>query len=286
MGHELVCNSNPIVFKPFGNEFLLHQKLQAPVLSPRATACYTPIQNVERQQLLKSLLESSGSIAHCVEVFATSLAYSMAFGMRIHTGKEWQVERTRGCMKNFHVAGQLGVWILDALPWLNYLPAAIAPGKRQAAKWFHEFEGWNLAKDFERAIEAQSMTEQQVAWDVGILANAEVEIMSATLMVFGLACVAHPEWLAKAQMELDRVVGSERLPEFGDLKDLPYIHAVVEEVLRWRHPQQAGIPHAITHEDYYHGYLIPKGFVVIPLFSAMRHNEDLFDKPAEFRPKR
>ena len=47
--------------------------------------------------------------------------------------------------------------------------------------------------------------------------------MSATVMIFVLACVAHPEWLAKAQMELDKVVGSERLPEFRDLKDLPYI---------------------------------------------------------------
>ncbi|CAN9182619.1 unnamed protein product [Alternaria alternata] len=299
MGHELVCDSNPIVFKPFGTDFLLHQKLQAPVLSPRATACYTPIQDLESQQLLKSLLGSSGSIAHCVEVFATSLAYSMAFGMRIHTGKEWQMERTRECMKNFHVAGQPGVWIVDALPWLNYLPAAIAPWKRQAAKWFHELddlhvksynealgrEGWNWAKDFERAVEAQSMTEQQVAWDVGILADAGVETMSATLMIFVLACVAHPEWLAKAQKEIDQVVG-ERLPGFGDLKDLPYIQAVVEEVFRWRHPQQAGIPHATTHEDYYQGYLIPKGSVVIPVFSAMRHNEDLFDKPAEFRPER
>ncbi|CAN9395563.1 unnamed protein product [Alternaria alternata] len=277
MGHELVCNSNPIVFKPFGDDFLLHQKLQAPVLSPRATACYTPIQDLESQQLLKNLLESSGSIAHCVEVFATSLAYSMAFGMRIHTGKEWQVERTRECMKNFHVAGQPGVWIVDALPWLNYLPAAIAPWKRQAAKWFRELddlhvksynealrrEGWNWAKDFERATEAQSMTEQQVAWDVGILADAGVETMSATLMIFVLACVAHPEWLAKAQKEIDQVVG-ERLPGFGDLKDLPYIQAVVEEVFRWRHPQQAGIPHATTHEDYYQGYLVPKGSVVIP----------------------
>jgi cytochrome P450 len=130
------------------------------------------------------------------------------------------------------------------------------------------------------------MTEQQVAWDVGILADAGVETMSATLMIFVLACIAHPEWLPRAQKELDKVVGSERLPDFGDLKDLPYVQAVVEEVFRWRHPQQAGIPHATTHEDYYQGYLIPKGSVVIPLFCAMRHDEDLFDKPAEFRPER
>lgn len=116
---------------------------------------------------------------------------------------------------------------MDALPWLNYLPAAIAPWKRKAAKWFHELvdlhvesynealerEDWNWAKYFEQATEVQSMTEQQIAWDIGILADAGVETVSATIMLFVLAYVAHPEWLLKAQKELDEVVGSQRLPE-------------------------------------------------------------------------
>jgi len=35
----------------------------------------------------------------------------------------------------------------------------------------------------------------------------------------------------KAQAELDRVV-SRRLPDFGDMEELPYLSAIVKEVLR------------------------------------------------------
>ena len=47
--------------------------------------------------------------------------------------------------------------------------------------------------------------------------------------------VLFPEVQAKAQAELDAVVGSERLPSFNDRDSLPYINAVWKEVLRW-HP--------------------------------------------------
>lgn len=36
----------------------------------------------------------------------------------------------------------------------------------------------------------------------------------------------------KAQAELDRVVGFDRMPEFDDQDNLPYIKAVVYETLR------------------------------------------------------
>lgn len=37
----------------------------------------------------------------------------------------------------------------------------------------------------------------------------------------------------KAQAELDAVIGSDRLPTLADRANLPYINAVVLEVLRW-----------------------------------------------------
>ena len=34
--------------------------------------------------------------------------------------------------------------------------------------------------------------------------------------------VFHPEVLAKAQMEIDSVVGTDRMPDFSDRPNLPY----------------------------------------------------------------
>lgn len=54
----------------------------------------------------------------------------------------------------------------------------------------------------------------------------------SALATFVLAIVTHPEVQIKAQKELDSVVGRDRLPEFGDRQSLPYIDAIVKEVLR------------------------------------------------------
>ena len=43
----------------------------------------------------------------------------------------------------------------------------------------------------------------------------------------------YPSALRRAQEEIDRVVGSDRLPTFSDRKDLPYINALAKETLRW-----------------------------------------------------
>ena len=48
-----------------------------------------------------------------------------------------------------------------------------------------------------------------------------------------LAMVRNPDIQRKAQAEIDDVVGRDRLPTFADYEDLPYIRALVREVLRW-----------------------------------------------------
>jgi cytochrome P450 len=51
---------------------------------------------------------------------------------------------------------------------------------------------------------------------------------------FVLAMVLYPNVQKRAQAEIDRVVGPDRLPTFEDRDQLPYIEAVVKEVLRWQ----------------------------------------------------
>ena len=72
-----------------------------------------------------------------------------------------------------------------------------------------------------------------------------------------------PEVVRKAQEEIDRVIGNDRLPTSMDRSNLPYIEAVVKEVLRWHPVAPMGLPHTSTTEDVFEGYLIPKGSMVI-----------------------
>jgi cytochrome P450 len=49
-----------------------------------------------------------------------------------------------------------------------------------------------------------------------------------------LAMIQNPDVQAKAQAEIDAVVGGRRLPEMDDEHKLPYVGRVIKEVLRWR----------------------------------------------------
>lgn len=83
------------------------------------------------------------------------------------------------------------------------------------------------------------------------------------LGAFFLAAALYPHVVKKAQEELDRVVGSERLPQLSDQVDLPYISALLKELLRWFCPVPFGIPKRVTEDDVYRGYFIPAGTTII-----------------------
>jgi len=73
----------------------------------------------------------------------------------------------------------------------------------------------------------------------------------------------HPHVVRKAQEDLDRIVRSERLPQLSDQEDLPYISALIKELLRWSCPSPIGIPKRAVEDGVYKGYFIPAGTTII-----------------------
>lgn len=83
-------------------------------------------------------------------------------------------------------------------------------------------------------------------------------------MAFFLLMTHHPEAQQRAQDEIDRTVGQDRLPGLEDRGHLPYTEAIVSEVLRFHTPAPEGLPHATTEDCELERYFIPKDAVVIP----------------------
>jgi cytochrome P450 len=63
---------------------------------------------------------------------------------------------------------------------------------------------------------------------------------SIALHAFFVAMMIYPEVQARAQAELDSIVGSDRLPTLDDRARLPYTVALMKEVLRWSPPSGLG----------------------------------------------
>jgi cytochrome P450 len=95
-----------------------------------------------------------------------------------------------------------------------------------------------------------------------------------------------PEVQKKAQEEIDRVIGPDRLPSAADREKLPYIEATVKEVLRWHPVAPMGLPHTSTEDDICEGFLIPKGGMIFANVWHFTHDPKVYHDPLTFKPER
>ena len=52
--------------------------------------------------------------------------------------------------------------------------------------------------------------------------------------------VLYPSTQAKAQKEIDELIGADRLPEFSDRPSLPYLECIIQESYRWHNVAPTG----------------------------------------------
>ncbi|KAG8989391.1 hypothetical protein FRB90_002255 [Tulasnella sp. 427] len=102
-----------------------------------------------------------------------------------------------------------------------------------------------------------------------------------------LAMILFPEVQFAARAEIDRVIGKDRLPNFEDRENNPYIRAMVLESLRWNPGGPIGVPHRLTKNDMFEGYLLPKGTSVFSsIWSETRLTPRYLKDPSSFIPER
>jgi len=204
-----------------------------------------------------------------------------------------------------------GAFMVDMLPWLKYVPSWV-PGagfKTKAKEWsklltnlreipFREAKR-NISNgvaspsfvltSLQHVDEKRSLEEQEhiIQSTAGVVYAAGADTTLSALESFIFAMVLHPEIQVKAQKELDGVLTSPgQLPDHSDKADLPYVSAIVMEVLRWNPVTPLGIPHYLEVEDEYKGFRIPAGSVVMGNSWAILHDEIDYPDPLEFNPER
>jgi cytochrome P450 len=128
--------------------------------------------------------------------------------------------------------------------------------------------------------------ERDIKGAAGVLYAASVDSTTSVVATFLLAMLHHPHVYRKAQEEIDRVLGHERLPVLADRGSLPYFEAVLMELYRWHPPLPLGIPHVALKNDIYREYHIPKGALVFGNLWAITQNPAIYDEPHLFRPER
>lgn len=132
-----------------------------------------------------------------------------------------------------------------------------------------------------------SGTEEQAMYLSILALTAGSDNPRMAMNAWVMACLAYPTTLQRARDELDHVCGvdtSYRLPNLEDLSRLPYMCAVVKEVLRWR-PVVPLTPQRVSVEDFeFEGYIFPAGTEF--LVNSVAVCRSGHNRPDEFRPER
>lgn len=132
--------------------------------------------------------------------------------------------------------------------------------------------------------DGEPMEDRQLIHEVMILFAAGHETSANALTWLLVLLDRHPEEREKVRAEMESVLG-DKVPEASDLKQLPYLTAVIEEAMRLYPP--AWITDRVALEnDEFDGIHIPKGMVVVPYIYGIHHSPALYDDPEEFRPER
>uniref|UniRef100_A0A0D2YBU3 O-methylsterigmatocystin oxidoreductase n=1 Tax=Fusarium oxysporum (strain Fo5176) TaxID=660025 RepID=A0A0D2YBU3_FUSOF len=164
-------------------------------------------------------------------------------------------------MDDVTAAGVPGAFLVDILP-LYWVPGANF--KRLAKKWSSELD--DLTEKPYAFVKHQHASGKQDNSFVSRLLEVgdSTEEARFTTKWSALSLYAAGADTKKAQEEIDGVIGNERLPNCSDRQSLPYVNAIVKEVLRWHPVAPMGLPHTSTVDDVFEGYFVPKDALIMP----------------------
>ncbi|TXB99903.1 hypothetical protein FocTR4_00014535 [Fusarium oxysporum f. sp. cubense] len=212
-------------------------------------------------------------------------------------------------MHNFSLAFVPMSWPVDILPILRYFPETL-PGmsfKRIARDWNanmrmvvdvpYDFVKKQIAKQSNRRSYVSSLikqhdgdvdeeTEAAIKQTAAVMYAGGADTTVSSIRGFVLAMLLFPEVQRKAQQEIDSVVGSDRLPQFDDRDNLPYVDALIKETLRWIPVTAMGVVHTADEDIHYKDFVIPKGASFLPATWWFLHDPAIYSDPSSFEPDR
>ncbi|KAK3083663.1 hypothetical protein FSP39_000935 [Pinctada imbricata] len=131
-----------------------------------------------------------------------------------------------------------------------------------------------------------TFTDEQLQVSITDLFLGGTETTSTVLQWFILILLHKPEIQEHMRAEIHKIVGESRFPSTADRSKLPYCNSVLHEVLRFGNISPLPLPHGLTEDLHFHGYLIPKHALLIPNLDSVLNDTAIYENPSEFVPTR
>ncbi|KAJ7761230.1 cytochrome P450 [Mycena maculata] len=302
--YELMGWDPTTTFLQYGKQWNKHRQMHQSYLGRDKLDEFRPIQTQEARTLVQNLIQCAPEkYEDYLSRFATGIIAQIVAGHRIRSDDDPYLRMSKMTFEAISSTGPPGNSPIDFFPVLQHFPPWFPGAKhvevvrtcRPTLRELHDYPLRTVKKQKENGEAAPSfilenLEEMEEGDDEEDLKGAAATIFGAgelttwsTLSVFILAMILHPECQAKAQREIDSVVGDQRLPDFGDRQELPFVECILQETLRW---VQYCVPHRAMEDDIYRGMLIPKGTLVFPNIQGMALDENIYSDPTSFHPER
>ncbi|KAJ7247322.1 cytochrome P450 [Mycena rebaudengoi] len=297
----------------YGPAWRARRRLFQHEFNPTASLKLRPKVTSACHGLLRNILQHPDRVMDHLRHMAGALILSAGYGLEVLPENDPHINRAVNAIRTLSDATAPGKYLVDSLPILKYVPDWF-PGaefKRNAKVWRKlardsmELPFAYVKREMASGTARPSFTlsclrnvenldnpadveyhEDVIKSTVGTMFLAGTDTTVSVLGTFVLGMLSNPNAMRKAQLEIDRVVGPNRLPGFSDEPSLPYVSALVKEALRWQTITPFGIPHFVSVEDVYRGYRIPASSTVIANLWAMAHNEVMYPDSFSFKPER
>ncbi|KAF9468660.1 cytochrome P450 [Collybia nuda] len=301
-----------MTFLPYGPKWRRHRRAFHKHFHGGAVGKYQPVQFKETHAFLRRLLTAPEDFMHHVQHASGATIMDIVYGIKVSEKGDPYLAKAEQALQGISEAGMLGHILVDLLPFLKRVPNWM-PGagfKRRAAFWksvnmdmvekpFARVEeslregnaAPSLAASLIEALPSERndrrAEEEQLAKDITAVAYiGGADTTVSAVQFFFLAMAMYPDVQRKGQAEIDAVIGSSRLPGYGDRSSLPYINGIVKETMRWQLVSPLGFGHMCSNDDEYNGYLIPKGTLVLGNAWTILHDPKTYPSPDEFQPER
>ncbi|CAH0019846.1 unnamed protein product [Clonostachys rhizophaga] len=295
----------------YNETFRLHRKLMHQHMGTKTIVeGFQEAQQFEVLRMLRLILDEPSKLLNHLELATGSSIIKVTYGYSIDTTRRDPIlDLVTRMMAIFNKAASPGTWLVDVVPALKYLPGWFpGTGFKQAARdWKAEvlaaaekpfqfvqrqMKGNRHRKSYvSSALEHakdldDSAYQSALKFSAAALYGGGSDTTVSTLSFFYLAMILYPEVLRKAHEEIEKVVGSDRLPNFDDRPNLPYVEGIVKEMYRWQPVVPLSLPHRSDEDLVYMGYLIPRGAIIQTNLHLFAQDSTVYHGPKDFKPER
>ncbi|KAG6888160.1 hypothetical protein C0995_010171 [Termitomyces sp. Mi166 len=251
-----------LVFLNYGDDFRLHRKMLQKYYAKDKILPHRQILIQEARILVQNLASKPQNRDIILLRFSTSIIIGISYGHQIKDDDDPYLKVADDmCRLAVPTITPPEGTVVDILPWhallVQHFPSWFpgtyhvnrAKGARKYVRCLYEYP----YNDVKRQLADGTAKPSFMATQLEELQNGEIdagvtiehiqgasaityvagaETTSSTLSIFIFAMLLYPECQIKAQEEIDRVIGSSRLPEFSDRESLPYVESVLQETQR------------------------------------------------------